>query len=107
MRNMQSIAHSASWWESTKRYLGLGGDAKVITRSEFLAACQQHEEFWGIARKMLASRKFVENPTAEEIFDIMDADGNGVLDTDELERLIKMEYDGSTLRYMSDTVSVT
>ena len=44
--------------------------------------------------------------SAAQLFTFLDADGNGSLDIYELKRLIKLQYDGSTARYMLDTVAL-
>ena len=45
----------------------------------------------------------VTEPTAEQLFDLIDCDGDGVLDVHDLERLVVMEYQNSSSRYILDT----
>lgn len=40
------------------------------------------------------------------MFAFLDSDGNGALDLKEITRLVKLEYDGSALRYMLDTIAL-
>lgn len=44
--------------------------------------------------------------SAEQLFDFLDVDKNGVLDLRELSRMIKLEFDGSALRYTFDTIAL-
>jgi hypothetical protein len=46
----------------------------------------------------------VTEPTAEQLFDLIDRDGDGRLDVHDLERLVVMEYQNSSSRYIIDTV---
>jgi hypothetical protein len=87
----------------------------VITRAEFLAACEaskadpSYSSFDRKIRRALAPKvrallSEVTEPTAEQLFDLIDRDGDGRLDVHDLERLVVMEYQNSSSRYIIDTV---
>ena len=87
----------------------------VITRAEFLAACEaskadpSYSSFDRKIRRALAPKvrallSEVTEPTAEQLFDLIDRDGDGLLDVHDLERLVVMEYQNSSSRFIFDTV---
>lgn len=100
---IQASAYENSWMRRIWRSRDLD-DARFITKGMFVKACRD-ERFFQDVHRLLAPRGTLEL-SPEKAFDQIDQDGNGVLDTTDLERLVQLEYDGSTMRYMLDTVSV-
>ena len=82
-------------------------DDGTVTKKQFVAWLHQDKQAFDRLSRILGPklppRAFV---TAEEIFDIIDEDKNGILSRRELGGLIKHEYDGSTLLYALDSAAL-
>lgn len=103
---IHETAASLSWTEWLNRLLGTVEEAKYISRNQFLAACKD-PDFFNYFRKLLRPRMPGRtSPTAQEMFETIDVNHDGVIDLNELQNLVKLEYDGSSARYMLDTVAV-
>lgn len=120
LRRIQDMAKSRSWWDTawyraTNPISFTASSPENITRAEFVAACEasaadEADSFYKtICRALVPKLKDQASaiqPTASQLFDLIDLNGDGVLDVFELERLVLLEYNGSTARYMVDTVAL-
>lgn len=102
LHKIYAAAVQRSWWEWAKVKVHGGAVLKGITKSQFVSACED-PEFGETVARLLETK----NMSPAEMFEHLDRDHSGTVDSEELERLVKMNYDGSTFRYMLDTVSVS
>jgi hypothetical protein len=108
IKSIQDMAKARSWWTAALHRVGLAQPTEGITKAEFLAACAS-APFEKEMRKALApvlrlQLPGVSEPTPEQLFSVIDVNGDGILDISELEKLVLLEYHGSTARYAIDTV---
>lgn len=113
LRRIQDMAKSRSWWDTawyraTNPLSLTASSSEGITRAEFVAACEasvanQDDSFYKtICRALVPKLKDQSKampPTPSQLFDLIDLNGDGVLDVHELQRLVLLEYNGSTARY--------
>jgi len=102
LHKIYATAVQHSWWEWAKVKVNGGAVLRGITESQFVSACED-PEFGETVAHLLEAK----NMSPAEMFEHLDKDDSGTLDAEELERLVKMKYDGSTFRYMLDSVSVS
>lgn len=110
IKSIQDMAKARSWWTAALHRVGLAQPTEGITKAEFLAACAS-APFEKEMRKALApvlrlQLPGVSEPTPEQLFSVIDVNGDGILDISELEKLVLLEYHGSTARYAIDTVAL-
>jgi uncharacterized membrane protein YeiH len=105
LENIRTTAAENSWMQWTFKKIGWTGSSTSITKDQFLAACHQ-EDFLNEMRWLLRPQLRNEEPSPEQLFDLVDADGNGIIDIADIQCLVKQQYDGSTLRYTLDTVAI-
>ena len=86
------MAKRRSWWTAALHRVGLAQVSDGITKAEFLAACEQEsfraEMHKTLAPLMRAQLPGVAEPTPEQLFGLIDVNGDGVLDLKELQRLV-------------------
>jgi len=107
---IREAARDEDWQAAAMYWLSLDPAAskKTVSKREFVAWSKRPDDpsYRGLVRVLAPEVPGTAHPTAEQLFDLLDLDGNGVLDQAELTRLIKKEYDGSSILYALDTAAM-
>eukprot|EP00965_Chrysotila_dentata_P229631 6197293-Pleurochrysis_carterae.AAC.5 len=103
---LNHAAASFSIWYEGRNFLPRLSvtSCETVSKAQFIMACRDQQLYESAAAALAPNA--ATPPTPEALFNILDTDGDGTLRLKELQRMVQLEYDGSKLHYMLDTVAL-